>query len=245
MTRTRRVSILQFVFLIMMYTAGASYAQPVPTEVPQIVVAPGAAPRAPQIIELEFTGPEEGFPPRPRDMTNVQSVPWTPIPGRLTPEIENELLRAALRRQQVRRALGARYAYLGASEIDPPKGQSTPGELQVLLSFYSYSANVAVDVRMRGGRVVEVIPRPGYQPAESSEEVERAVRLAQQDPRLGENVRGLEANGIVIGGPPGTDHFRNRIIYVTFGPEDYIVPSHFAAVDLTTDRVLEAGRLPD
>lgn len=199
--------------------------------------------KSPRPVQLKFTGEDEGWPPRPRGMTNVKHVPWTPIPGALNEELENQLRRSALANNRARDALGERYAYIGADQVEHSKKKEDVSIVSgiVDLTFYSHSANVAVIVRMKGNKVQSVARRENYQPPEGVDEVKEAAGIARQDHRLEAKVAGLSADGIAIEprrGDPGHGH---RILYVTFRELDADFPMFNAIVDLTSMEVLEAG----
>src|SRR5438105_3171003 len=77
--------------------------------------------KPPKAASLEFTGPGEGWPPRPRDQANVKEVAWTEIAGGLTEQRAEQLRKAALRDASVRRLLGERFAYITTDTIESPK----------------------------------------------------------------------------------------------------------------------------
>ncbi|HEX5721053.1 MAG TPA: hypothetical protein VF179_33180 [Thermoanaerobaculia bacterium] len=213
-----------------------------------LATAPARAQNVPEPVGLKFTGPSEGFPPKVQGRTNVRPVPWTPIAGRLTEALDTQIRAAVVRNSRVRGLLGARYVHIDTAEVDPPKRQSGPGgpggsgPLETLLTFYSYTGNSAVEVRARGLEVVAAAKRAGYQPPEVPEEVEAAARLARQDSRIRQLVQGLEADGIVTAAPQGSPGFGHRVLYITFSRPESLRPLVVAAVDLTTNKVLAAGK---
>lgn len=191
----------------------------------------------PAIHELPF--PEGGeWPPLVQGATNVRLVPWSEIPGALTDARVLELREAALRDPRVQEALGARFAYVTADEVEPQKGAARSSAAR--LTFYSHTNDVAVAVLVRGTEIVQVEPLRGYQPAEGATEIERAVALALST-ELSSVAEGLQGTAMAVSpadGRPGAGH---RVLYVTFSRVGEARPLYFALVDLTDERVLAYG----
>ena len=201
---------------------------------------PAKPPKAPS---LEFTGPREGWPPRPRDQANVKEVPWTETAGGLTEQRAEQLRKAALRDASVRRLLGERFAYITTDTIEPEKDRRPqPGEaLQTRVTFYSYTRNTAIEVRMKGEKVEAAEEQKRFQPPEGVEEIKAAIALAQKDRRLQDKLQGLVGHAILAyprKDQPGHGH---RVLYVSFSKEEDDHPRYVALVDLTDRKVLSAG----
>jgi hypothetical protein len=144
----------------------------------------------------------------------------------------------------VKRSLGDRFAFIEADlvETDKNPGLQPLEQRLVRATFYSYSRNVAVSALVRGGEVLDVKDVEGYQPPETPQEVEQAVKLAREDQRIRDTVRDLDGRALLteIGeGKPGAGH---RVLYVSFLPRGSAGTEVMALVDLTDGRVLEAGR---
>ena len=200
-------------------------------------------PLGPAPLRLEFTGPGEGFPPRPRDMSDVREVPSQPIQGRLTDELTTRLRQIALQDSGVQEQLGKRFAYIGIEEAEPPKGRQF-GDVgrRTTMTFYSYTHRTALEIDLQGDEVVKVDPRPHFQPPAGVEEIEAALRLAREDTRLRSDVQGLAGDAIAMAAPPETAQAsEHRLFYVTFGKVEADEPEYFAVVDLTAERVWVAG----
>jgi len=216
-----------------------------------LLIAPGCPratkPTLPEEIptppEVQFTARDEGWPPRPRGRTEVTNVPWTARAGALTETMETELRNTATQDARVRGALGERYGYVTAAEVEPDKERPRDAgqPLRARLTFYSYTNNVAVEVLMRGREVESVNRREGYQPPEGAEEIKLAISLAEQDSRLHRAVQGMTATAILT--YPERDHpgYGHRILHVSFSAQGEDVPRYYALVDLTAQRVLTAG----
>jgi hypothetical protein len=148
--------------------------------------------------------------------------------------------------------LGSRWGFIDADRL-PPVGKVSFGCCRntvqlVRLVYYSYSSNVAVEVRMKEASVFSAARLEGYQPPEGLQDVQRGIELAKADPRLAGKVRPLEGHGLLM--QPDRGFFRNdpgyghRIIWITFSQGQSGDPKYWAVVDLTEDTVLDAGEEP-
>ncbi|TKB91501.1 MAG: hypothetical protein E8D40_08325 [Nitrospira sp.] len=162
------------------------------------------------------------------------------------------LRKAAESDRRVMPLLGSRWAFIDADRI-PPEGKVTFGCCRettglVRLGYYSYSQNVAVEVRMKESDVLSVVRLEGYQPPEGQQDVQRGIELAKADPRLAGKVEQLQGHGLLM--QPDRGFFRNdpgyarRTIWITFSNGQDGDPKYWAVVDLTEDKVLEAGEEP-
>lgn len=162
------------------------------------------------------------------------------------------LRKAAERDSRVTDFLGSRWAFIDADRV-PPEGKISFGccrDASVLtrLLYYSYSQNVAVDVRMNGENVLGISRLEGYQPPEGEQDVVRGVELARADPRLAGKVEQLQGHGLLM--QPDRGFFRNdpgyahRTIWITFSKGEDGDPKYWAVVDLTDEKVLDAGEEP-
>lgn len=148
--------------------------------------------------------------------------------------------------------LGSRWAFIDADRV-PPEGKISFGCCRhatslTRLVYYSYRQNVAIDVRMKDKNVLNVSRLEGYQPPEGQQDVQRGIELAKADPRLTGKVEQLEGRGLLM--QPDRGFFRNdpgyahRTIWITFSQGQDGDPKYWAVVDLTEDKVLEAGEEP-
>lgn len=192
---------------------------------------------------LDFDSPIPDFPPRPQGFTEARLVPWKPVSRALTDERAREILEAALADRMVRTLLGERFVHIDTGEVRPEKGEEhTPSDpLVVEVTFYSYSNNVTVEVKMTETKVRSATAVEEYQPPAPPAEVERAADLVRRDPEMSGKVAGLRARGIVTPGIPGQPGQGHRILYVTFRPPGSNTPAYWATVDLTDQKVLAAG----
>lgn len=200
-------------------------------------------PVPPEVHELEFTGPEEGWPPRPQEQTNVTEIVEEEIPGSLTDALEAEIRQAALDDKHVQKLLGDRFAYISTDEVESVKGRDRgPSDpLATRVTFFSHTNNVAVEVRMRGVEVESVQRKEGYQPTEGPDEISEAIALALSDRRLQGKVEGLNGDAILMILPKGKPGYGHRVLYVAFSQEEEDHALYFAIVDLTHRTVLSAG----
>jgi len=135
----------------------------------------------------------------------------------------------------------------------PPEGKLSYGcgrdaAGMTRLLYYSYSQNVAVEVRMKGENLLSASTLEGYLPPEGQDDVLRGIELAKADPRLAGKVDQLQGHGLLM--QPDRGFFRNdpgyahRTIWITFSEEQDGDPKYWAVVDLTDDKVLDAGEEP-
>lgn len=148
--------------------------------------------------------------------------------------------------------LGERWGFIDADRV-PPKGKVSFGCCRTTsrftrLTYFSYSHNVAVDVRLKDSTVLEASRAEAYLPPEGPRDIQRGIELARADRRLAGKVQGLQGHGLLM--QPDRGLFRNdpgyghRVIWITFSPGAGGDPKYWAQVDLTDDRVLDAGDEP-
>src|SRR5688572_17474874 len=109
---------------------------------------PALPDKVPEPPAIEFSRAGDEWPPRPQGRTNETTVPTTARPGAFTESMEASLRTAALQDARVRTALGERFGYVAAAEVEPDKERppSSTTALPVRLTFFSYANNVAVEV---------------------------------------------------------------------------------------------------
>ena len=170
----------------------------------------------------------------------------------LTADDVTQLRKAAEGDRRVAALLGKRWTFIDADRM-PPEGKVSFGccreeSSMTRLVYYSYSQNVAVDVRLKETAVLSVSRLDGYQPPEGQQDVQRGIELAKADPRLAGKVDQLHGHGLLM--QPDRGFFRNepgyahRTIWITFSKGEDGDPKYWAVVDLTDDKVLEAGEEP-
>lgn len=202
-------------------------------------------PPPPDAVMLQFTGPEDSYPPHVLDMTSVRPVESTNIPGGLTEAWADRIRAFVLQDLDVLATLGDRYAYVMIDQLEPEKTEQFRPSPFVDVTFFSHSLNMAVlvhvyaDLFSGGFQIVGIEPRPDLNPPEGRDEITAATQLAAADPRISELVQELTADGIAFfdDNPFGPS---NRLIYVSFTKEEDQT-LYFAVVDLTNQFVLDAG----
>ena len=148
--------------------------------------------------------------------------------------------------------LGARWGFIDADRL-PPEGKVSFGCCRdtarlIRLVYYSYSNNVAVEVRMKEMNVFSTARLEGYLPPEGPQDLQRGIELARADSRLAGKVQSLEGHGLLM--QPDRGFFKNdpgyehRIMWITFSQGQDGDPKYWAVVDLTEDKVLDAGEEP-
>jgi hypothetical protein len=203
---------------------------------------------------LEFTGTDEVGHVKPKTVAaaSAAAVKRTPTPTAFSTEQVAAQRKAAETNPHVITMLGERWAFIEADRLST-EGKASFGCCaapfrQSKLMYYSYSQNVAVEVQMKETTVIAVSRREGYIPPEGDQDVQRAVDLARADGRLSGKVTGLEGRGLmmepdrgIIWNDPGYGH---RVIWVTFSQGQDGDPRFWAVVDLTAEKVLDAGEEP-
>ncbi len=208
---------------------------------------PQPGPVAFTVPNLEFTGMDEGWPPRPKGRQNEQAIDTAGVKdlasaSRVAGPKVQALKSTVQQDRALSEVLGERFEVLRAQSRGPQKLMGPPtGKVTV----YSYTMNRAVDVHIQAdppgpqpaaGKVAKIVVREqGYQPPESANEIQHAVELAVA--KLGGTVKDMESSAILAPDPQQTDH---RVLYVTFRQAQ--LPVYWALVDLTTDTVLSNGK---
>jgi hypothetical protein len=194
---------------------------------------------------IEFTGPDQGWPPDVKGAENIQVMKYELLVSAMTPAFAARLDEVVRSSAEVQKSLGERFAFIEASVVEESKEQDIrPLERQLTkVVYYSYSRNVAVAALVRGGEVLRAEDLEGYQPPEAPQEIDEAVKLARADSRLQDIVKGeYEGRGLVTERDEGLRGAGNRLIYVSFMKPGTANTEYFALVDLTDGIVLEAGR---
>ncbi|WHZ17607.1 MAG: hypothetical protein OJF52_004459 [Nitrospira sp.] len=204
---------------------------------------------------LTFTADESVGYIKPKMAGAVVDAAVTRSPNQAAMLSESDI--AALRKTaeadpRVSQLLGARWGFIDADRM-APDGKVSFGCCRTQarftkLTYFSYSNNVAVDVRMKDGAVMQASRIDGYLPPEGPQDVQRGIELARADGRLAGKVQGLQGHGLLM--QPDRGFFRNdpgyehRVIWITFSQGQDGGPKYWATVDLTEDRVLDAGDEP-
>jgi hypothetical protein len=204
---------------------------------------------------LQFTGEDIAGHHKPKMAGTVQNANAKRATNEravLTGEEVATLRRAAESDRRVTAQLGTRWAFIDADRL-PPAGKVSFGCCLhaaglVRLIYYSHGQNIAVEVQMKEANVLSVSRLEGYQPPEGRQDVQRGIELAKADPRLVGKVEQLQGHGLLM--QPDRGFFRNdpgyahRTMWITFSKGHDGDPKYWAIVDLTEDKVLEAGEEP-
>ena len=204
---------------------------------------------------LQFTGEDIPGHNKPTMVGAVQDAAAkrsTNVSAVLTTSEVIALRLVAERDPRVMKLLGKRWAFIDADRM-PQEGKISFGCCReairlMRLVYYSYSQNVAVDVRMKGDNLLSASTLEGYFPPEGQQDVLRGIELAKADPRLTGKVEQLQGHGLLM--QPDRGFLRNdpgyahRTIWITFSQGEDGDPKYWAVVDLTDDKVLDAGEEP-
>jgi hypothetical protein len=203
--------ILGFTFLLMValpYGLQAQPASPTPRPTLEPSTEKEAGPVGPAVPLVEFER-NAGLPPMPkgRKLTN-RPLDVKADPDMLTDERVASVRALVAKDARVKAALGSRFAFLHAGQVDAEKGASSrPSRRPIAVRFYSYSRNRAVRVITDGEKVTAVVPmRAGFQPPTSPEEVAAAAEVVRRDPRYQKDLADLFVRGIVTPGTAGHRH---------------------------------------
>lgn len=204
---------------------------------------------------LEFTADEAPGHIKPKMAGTVSDAAITRSPNQAAVLSESDI--AGLRKTaeadpRVASLLGTRWGFIDADRV-PPKGKVSFGCCQTTarftrLTYFSYSNNVAVEVQLKDTTVLQASRTEGYLPPEGPQDVQRGIDLARADQRLAGKVQDLQGHGLLM--QPDRGFFRNdpgyahRVIWITFSQGQGGDPKYWAQVDLTEDRVLDAGDEP-
>lgn len=204
---------------------------------------------------LEFTSDESPGHIKPKMAGSAVDTAITRIPNQdavLSASDIVTLRKAAEADPRVAALLGTRWGFIDADRLHSTGKVSfgccrTAGRF-TRLSYFSYSHNSAVDVRMKDATVLEASRAEGYLPPEGPQDIQRGIELARADSRLAGKVQGLQGHGLLM--QPDRGFFKNdpgyahRVIWITFSQGLGGDPKYWAQVDLTEDRVLDAGDEP-
>ncbi len=206
--------------------------------IPRPPKGPVSRPEFPAIIE-----PRLRDIPEPPEAQIERSEPFEsePIDIAVSDELVRQCQEVALQNRQVAPLLGGkRYVIIGVSALLDDKEDRAD---RFRLVAYNYTDNATVEVELTGAlgefRVAD-IAESDIQPPPNDEEVETAIRLARDDPRVGDHLdKGFEATTILASGVDyGDYHYGSRQLNVGFGFPDERMPRIRALVDLTRERVL-------
>ena len=212
----------------------------------------------PREKEQIFMFPPPGLVPLAEPLPHLGGLRLMPFTGALPDETEPfeadgledafdddaaaQMLQRALSTDVVRKRLGGtRSATIGVSRY----GERSKDERRWFLAVaYDYISNVVVEIRMNEDGEVTDVADVAYQPPASRTELDHAVDLARADGRFdGVDLGTFDAHTIQLDADERTGVDRNaRIVEVLFACRHERLPRYRASVDLSTDRVIRAGR---
>lgn len=218
----------------------------------------------PKVHQLEFKSSQTrtGFPLKPSTETRAAlAKPKTEMIEDVETATEKRARKAAEQNPRVRQELGEKFAYFETESfpdmtdvcptMESDSGQQAPPTATgpiTRLTYFSYSLNSTVIVCMQDEELISVGQMKEYQPPESLEEIEKAKKLARADDRLSGKLGNLTGHAILIEPESGWffDLFSdlgagNRVLWVTFSKAEERDPLYWAVVDLTNEKVLDAG----
>jgi hypothetical protein len=199
---------------------------------------------APKEPVLRFTGPREGWPPKPCDQKDVKPVSFTKIPDSLSDEEMDKIIEAVLGDERVRLLLGEKYAYISNDVLSFRKAGSreNSGKPRIKVLFFSYTNQIAVEITTLGANIESAFTLRGYQPPEGPGEVQQAIQIARNDERLRDKVRNLDGHGILLTLSEEQGKEKGRLIWVIFTDlpsTDEELPALCAAiVDIIEQKVI-------
>jgi hypothetical protein len=224
---------------------------------PETAVQKAALPAvAPTAHPLDFADSNDETHVRPlvSSATNPTPVMSKPAPATLSPAEKGAFDAAARKDPRVAAALGTRAAFIDAdvptndAKVDFGCCTAASGGRPALLTYYNYVDNVAVQVTVKNDVVQSIERRKGYVPPEGDEEIRAAIDLARRDARLGGRVQDLDGHALLMEPERGIiwndAGYGHRVMWVTFERGTSGDPLFWAVVDLSDQRVLEAGEEP-
>ena len=142
------------------------------------------------------TNPSGTSNPRWPELSSMQPSHGHRIRRQCSPQSEIAAMRKTAEADpKVAALLGDRWGFIDADRL-APEGKIAFGCCRNQarfdrLTYFSYSNNVAIDVRMKDMTVLEASRHEGYLPAEGPQDVQRGIELARADARLAGKVQAL------------------------------------------------------
>ena len=191
---------------------------------------------------IEFTSPNEQFPPRPKDYTESRPVQIERADTTRSAERLQAAEGVAAANERVRGALGQRFVNLESGPADGEKAGT--GRDAVIVRFYGYETRNTVAVVLDGdNRVVDVRVQKGLQPPEAPAEIRAANEIVMVQSRNKDRLKDLAVTGILTAPVAVRQPKDHRILYLTYNtPRNELV--HVAWVDLTTQKIVKEGPPP-
>jgi len=198
--------------------------------------------------EIEFTDSNDGiWPPQPRDITNVEAI-GTNANAQFS---ASSKFSPVLSDTKIISLVGNNYAALASYAIRDKSSTLIETEFE----FYLYDKNEVLTVTVAANTNVPTrytsIKSHTYQPPESKEEVQKAIKMAatalsQQGFTDHNNLNGtgiLAHPNASQSAQSGSSFFSDRKIYVTFGQGGGVLPQYRALVNLSQSVVENSGAM--
>jgi len=185
------------------------------------------------------------WPPVLAGMENEQALQATAL-GAAQASVVDAMRGSIMNNPQVQQALGSNFREFDAS-LGDPKGNESASFL-----FYNYSNNTTVEALFAPSGQVQVQSQAAsqFQPAEHAEEVPLAIELGRgalvSD---GYSLANLTGTAMLAFPPsnqlPDNDNtfYPTRVMYVTFGPGDGLLPEYSALVNLSDNSVVATQKI--
>lgn len=192
------------------------------------------------VVNLDAVAAESAPTARAADLA-ATAVASDPLPDAVTLQDIAAYVQAAQDDDTVQVLLGDRHAYIQNSEVGNSKrGPRNPHHRRLI--FFSHTHHRAVEVIV-SRTTVEAARYIEYWPPEGKEELETAIDLARNDPRLRDIIGVLSAGGMLWQPTTDVPYLDHRVIDVRFYDEE-LVARYYATVDLTDEVVQAAGMVP-
>lgn len=175
---------------------------------------------------------------RAEQMPDARNVGYDRVEGALTTQDVLSYVASARADERVKALLGERNAFIQELDAtDAKSGNRTSHQLKLI--FFSHSNGRTVEVTMNRSSVVNA-QYIQYFPPEGKEEIEQAIELAKQDPRLAGRINDLQSGGMAFQHTENSAYLNHRVMDIRFY-DAQLVSRYFAAVDLTDLKVQAAG----
>jgi hypothetical protein len=195
--------------------------------------------KAPVASNVEYVRSENGLPPMVKGATNIKEI-QTIETKVLTAQDINALDLLARSNDTVKQQLGDVSSLLHTYYIDD---KDAPAREIVNLTYYSYSNNYAVEVRIENRQVIKDEVMRGFQPPATTAEIDKAISIALENPEVRSAAGQLTAQGIVSYRKSEDREIQDhRIIYVSFSKRENDNIEYFAYVDLIQNKIIEHGK---
>jgi hypothetical protein len=170
------------------------------------------------------------------------------LPPVETIPVEFEPADPALSEEDIRRAIEEASA-VAARELDGKRYELMHVRLfsddrtthRPLVVYYDYTDDLVLEVLLIEGPALKW---SRYQPPLTAAEQRLALELVERDGRLTDDLdtgAGIIVEDVDITSP----RYGHRLVDLRFGPLDRRIPTAFAIVDLSTQDIVEIGRIPE